>query len=108
MFSRVIKPSDIVSGTLGDYYFLSTLSIIAERPEILKNILQSQAVVKQGIFAVNITKNGEHVHVVIDDHIPVERNSPVFSLSSNNDLWVFILEKAWAKLHGCYERIIIG
>ena len=46
MFSRVIKPSDIVSGTLGDYYFLSTLSIIAERPEILKNILQSQAVVK--------------------------------------------------------------
>ena len=48
------------------------------------------------------------MHVVIDDHIPVERYNPVFSLSSNNDLWVFILEKAWAKLHGCYERIIIG
>ena len=29
-------------------------------------------------------------------------------MSSSNDLWVFILEKAWAKLHGCYERIING
>ena len=29
-------------------------------------------------------------------------------MSSNNDLWVFILEKAWAKIHGCYERIING
>jgi calpain-15 len=32
----------------------------------------------------------------------------VFSTSAKNDLWVLILEKAWAKLHGSYERIMKG
>ena len=31
-----------------------------------------------------------------------------FSQSKQNELWVVILEKVWAKLHGSYESIIGG
>lgn len=61
-----------------------------------------------GIFAVNMKKNGEAKEVVIDDYFPCQDGEPCFSKANGNELWVLILEKAWAKLHGCYERIEAG
>ena len=56
-----------------------------------------------------MTKNGEKVEVVIDDHIPCTAHRQVaFSHSSTHDLWLVLLEKAWAKLHGSYDRIVGG
>ena len=46
--------------------------------------------------------------VLIDDYIPCIRKNPCFSSANGNELWVTILEKAWAKAHGCYSRIIAG
>lgn len=62
----------------------------------------------QGIWAVSMFKNGERRSVVMDDHIPCSDGSPCFSKANGNELWVTILEKAWAKLHGSYERIEAG
>ena len=61
-----------------------------------------------GAFCVKICKNGEWKEVVIDDYIPCDRQQVVFSAANGNELWVIILEKAWAKLHGSYERIEAG
>lgn len=58
-----------------------------------------------GVFAVNFTKNGEKKQVIVDDYIPCKKDIPYFSKGNGNELWVIILEKAWAKLHGSYERI---
>jgi calpain-15 len=33
---------------------------------------------------------------------------PCFSRANGKELWVLILEKVWAKLHGSYERIESG
>ena len=46
--------------------------------------------------------------MVIDDFIPCDRGQVVFSAANGNELWVILLEKAWAKLHGSYERIEAG
>lgn len=62
----------------------------------------------QGIFAVKLYKNGIYQEVVIDNYIPCQFGSPCFSSASGNELWVIILEKAWAKVHGSYERIEAG
>jgi len=53
-------------------------------------------------------KNGEWKEVVIDDKFPVASGEPAFSKAAGDELWVLILEKAWAKLFGSYERIEAG
>jgi hypothetical protein len=39
----------------------------------------------------------------VDDYFPCFVNGgPIFSSSQDNELWILILEKAYAKLHGSY------
>ena len=108
IFQGNIEPNDIKQGALGDCYFLSSLSVISERPDRISNLFVTKEVNKHGLFAVNMTKNGEKVQVLVDSNIPCLNGKPVFSSANGNELWVIILEKAWAKLHGSYERIIGG
>ncbi|CDW79288.1 calpain family cysteine protease containing protein [Stylonychia lemnae] len=44
------------------------------------------------------------------DFIPInpQTNQPAFTQLSNNEYWPVILEKAWAKIHGCYENCSSG
>lgn len=52
---------------------------------------------------MKICKNGEWVTVTIDDYFPCHpEGGPIFSRAHCNELWVLILEKAYAKLHGNY------
>ena len=54
-------------------------------------------------------KNGEEQTVILDNYVPcLADGEPCFSKANGNELWVLLLEKAWAKLHGSYERIIGG
>lgn len=45
---------------------------------------------------------------MVDDYFPCQYGSPCFTKAHGNELWVLILEKVWAKLHGSYERIEAG
>jgi len=44
----------------------------------------------------------------MDDYIPCFNKKPIFSRAHGNELWVLLLEKAWAKIHGSYDRIVAG
>lgn len=44
----------------------------------------------------------------MDDFIPCTGHSPCFSKAHGNELWVLLMEKAWAKVHGSYDRIVSG
>ena len=47
--------------------------------------------------------NGILTPVVVDDWIPVNlRCKPVFANTKDQEIWVMLLEKGWAKLHGSY------
>ena len=48
---------------------------------------------------------GEWQHVVIDDFIPVKNKAPSYSRANGDELWVLLLEKAYAKAYGSYEII---
>lgn len=87
---------------------MSILSALAENPDRIIRLFATDMINDFGIFAVNMKKNGEAKEVVIDDYFPCQDGEPCFSKANGNELWVLILEKAWAKLHGCYERIEAG
>jgi len=82
--------------------------MLAEKPIRIRQLFVSEEINSEGIYAVKMTKNGEKMIVLIDDYIPCLRGSPCFSSANGNELWVTIYEKAWAKAHGCYSRIIAG
>lgn len=39
----------------------------------------------------------------MDDYIPCLRGKPTFTKAVGNELWVTMIEKAWAKVHGNYH-----
>lgn len=54
--------------------------------------------------------NGIWEEIVMDDLIPCTKYSkkPAFNRSKSNELWVILIEKAWAKAHGGYMNIAAG
>ena len=108
IFQDRIEPSDIKQGCLGDCYFLSSLSVLAEKPDRIRRLFVTEEVNEYGIYAVRICKNGEWRQVVVDDFFPCAGITPAFSNAHGPELWVLLLEKAWAKVHGSYERIEAG
>lgn len=103
-----IDPGDIKQGKCGDCYFLSCLSSLAEYPERIQDIFVNDFVNKAGCYAINFYICGEKHVVVVDDRLPYDaaKDRWGFSRSSTgNEIWVCILEKAWAKVYGSYQRI---
>ena len=63
----------------------------------------------EGIYKIRLCKNGEWVVVTVDDYIPCFFNaSPIFTRAHGPELWVLLLEKAYAKLHGSYSALRYG
>ena len=129
--------NDVKQGSLGDCWFIGALSVIVTRDELLRGgqrglqidpdvIIDRElasALSKgvyppifhrfrmKGIYVLRFFKNFEWVYVIIDDRLPVndETKRPVFGSCTNaHELWVARIEKAYAKLHGCYEQLISG
>lgn len=56
-----------------------------------------------GIFVCRFFKDCSLMYVIIDDRIPVKNKDgrPIFGHATDpNELWILLLEKSYAKLHG--------
>jgi calpain-15 len=51
---------------------------------------------------------GKWLTIDMDDYIPYNYDIPAFSYAVQNELWVMLLEKAWAKMYSSYKRIEAG
>jgi hypothetical protein len=106
-----ICPADIQQGNIGDCYFLASLSALAENPERIRNIFKDNwERCGNGIYKVVACVEGVMTEVVIDDFVPVyaATNRPVFCKANGREIWVMLLEKAWAKIKGSYGDISAG
>jgi hypothetical protein len=101
-------PSDINQGGLGNCYYLAVLSAMAEKPERIQACFYTKTVNSAGIYLMSFFINGNETPVYVDDFLPVRHNRPCFSSSRDGELWVILLEKAWAKLCGSYARTESG
>jgi Calpain family cysteine protease len=88
---------------------LCAVSALAERPALVERTFVTKEYNEQGIYMVRICKNGEWQNVILDDYFPCFPNGgPIFSRSNGNELWVLLLEKAYAKIHGGYKNLTAG
>lgn len=103
VFYDTIEPNDVKPGVLGDEWFLSAVAILAERPALVERLFITKEVNANGIYRAKFCKNGEWVTVTVDDFFPCyPEGEPIFAKCHGNELWVMLLEKAYAKLHGNY------
>ncbi|GMH43643.1 hypothetical protein BSKO_11565 [Bryopsis sp. KO-2023] len=105
VFEDKIEPNDIQQGELATCYMLTALSAMAEWPERVLRILLSQTVNQAGCYGVQFCVRGQWREIIVDDRFPCHNGSLAFSKGSGHQLWVCIIEKAWAKLYGSFMRV---
>jgi hypothetical protein len=77
---------------------------MAEKPEEIKARFITQSCNAAGIFLMSFFVNGIETPLIVDDYLPTRNARCCFTRSKEEELWVSLLEKGWAKLHGTYAR----
>ena len=108
IFSGKVEPGDIKQGYLGDCYFLAGLAALAERPDRIFNLFLLTEVNKVKYYSVKMIYKGKWMTIDMDEYVPFLYGSPAFTKAKDSELWVVLLEKAWAKLYTSYKRIEAG
>jgi calpain-15 len=101
------EPNDITQGILPDNHFVSAVSSLAEKPDLIKRLFKNDKYSSQGIYQVKLCICGEWITISIDDLFPcIPQCNPLVSRSPGNELWVLILEKAVAKVYDSYYSLV--
>ena len=102
---------DIKQGDIGDCYFFSTVGALCSYSEFFDKLFQIKDKSEDHVYGVYLYLNGRWKLVLVDDFLPYKGlviKELSFSTSFQNELWVALIEKAWAKVNGCYARIGCG
>lgn len=132
-----VASDDCMQGKLGDCWFISAMSVLATRDELLiggrrgmeydEDMIVDKEIASLldngvyppifhrfrsiGLYVLRFFKNFQWIYVIVDQRIPVDKKTrvPIFGRCRNlHELWVPLIEKAYAKIHGCYENLISG
>jgi calpain-15 len=109
--SASIEPGDIQQGILSNCWFMGAVASLAEFPSLVKDLFpkHSQSVNEYGVYEVALYQRGMLRHIIVDDYFPCFAEAgPLFSRSHGNELWVLLLEKAYAKAQGGYYCMKLG
>ena len=110
LYEGIISIDDIKQGKIGNCYFLSAIAAMCEFPRLISQTIISKDVSEDGFYQVLMFIDGEFQIVYLDDYFPCIKGTNILYFAKPNsfELWVILLEKAWAKVNGGYLNIISG
>uniref|UniRef100_A0A4W3K6S6 Uncharacterized protein n=1 Tax=Callorhinchus milii TaxID=7868 RepID=A0A4W3K6S6_CALMI len=118
LFVDGISSHDLNQGELGNCWFLAAASCIATRDGLWQKVIPDwreqdwdpkRPEKYGGIFCFRFWRFTEWTEVVVDDRLPTMGGDLLYCHStSRQEFWSALLEKAYAKLSGCYEALSGG
>ncbi|XP_072297473.1 calpain-10 [Eucyclogobius newberryi] len=114
LFPEDINLGHAKQGLLGDCWLLCACTILLQNKHLLNKVIPPDQPLwgdheYKGIFRFCFWQYGQWKDVIIDDLLPCTDSKLCFSRClSPTAFWVALLEKAYAKLHGSYERLWAG
>ncbi|KAM9732734.1 LOW QUALITY PROTEIN: calpain-5-like [Menidia menidia] len=115
LFVDGISAHDLHQGRLGNCWLVAACSSLASRDALWQKVIpdwkdqewnQDRPESYAGIFHFRFWRFGEWEDVVIDDRLPTAGGELVYCHSNHrNEFWSALLEKAYAKMCGCYEAL---
>lgn len=106
-----IEVNDINQGQIGNCYFLSALSSFAEYDYRYDEIFITKQKSENGCYVVRFYIEGIPHQIILDDYFPSFYNWFAGANSGTigkDEIWVQLLEKAWAKINRSYAGTIAG
>ena len=110
LFSEKIEIDDVKQGALGDCYFITSVANLCKFPDKLKKMFKQKTKNEKGFYEIELCIDGKKQIVIVDDYLPAYKNTKqaCYAKPIKNQIWVMLLEKAWAKVNGGYLNIIAG
>jgi len=110
LFVDGISHHDATQGHLGNCWFVAACSVLSGGKEMWTKVIPDAGEQEfssenyGGIFRFRFWRFGEWIEVCVDDLLPCSEDGDLlFTHSSQHtEFWSALLEKAYAKLHGCY------
>ena len=85
---------------------------MAEYPGLIESTFLNKEISAAGVYGVQMYALGVPVTVMVDDYLPLVGSSGSRTryshVGQDGSLWGPIMEKAFAKFHGNYARIVAG
>uniref|UniRef100_A0A9J7ZCM2 Si:dkey-19b23.13 n=1 Tax=Cyprinus carpio carpio TaxID=630221 RepID=A0A9J7ZCM2_CYPCA len=116
LFVDGISTRDLHQGSLGNCWMVAATSCLAAESSLWKKVIPDHAEQEwhpkrpdlyAGIFHFRFWRLGQWTDVVVDDRLPVSEDGTLLFCRSATprEFWSALLEKAYAKLNGCYEAL---
>uniref|UniRef100_A0A667ZUP6 Calpain-5-like n=1 Tax=Myripristis murdjan TaxID=586833 RepID=A0A667ZUP6_9TELE len=116
LFVDGISTRDLHQGSLGNCWMVAATSCLASEPSLWKKVIPDHMEQEwnpkrpnlyAGIFHFRFWRLGRWIDVVVDDRLPVSEDGVLLFCRSATprEFWSALLEKAYAKLNGCYEAL---
>ncbi|KAF8987796.1 hypothetical protein BGZ52_002659 [Haplosporangium bisporale] len=108
------NPDDIKQGAIGDCWHLASLATLANIPGLIEQLCVKKNE-RVGVYGFIFFKDGDWVSTVVDDQLcykidqtTLKKSLYFSSCSEEREIWLPLLEKAYAKIHGDYESLSGG
>jgi hypothetical protein len=110
LFGSTVGYNDTNQGAIGDCWLISSFTLLGVHSQRLRKIIIStEEMHKRGQYRFRFFKEGKWTEIDIDDRLPCFNGNRVFARCKDpNEMWVSLIEKAYAKAFGTYQSLVCG